>query len=245
MSQFQPAAAMILAAGLGERMRPFTLDRPKPLLPVGGRALIDWTLDRFAAFGIGNIVINLHYKAEMLERHLAGRGDLPIRLSREPERLETAGGVANALPLLGDRPFYVANADTIWLDGPTPALDRLSVTWDEERMDALLLLMAVPRADSYEGAGDFMMDAAGRLTKRPERRIAPYVYAGLQIVSPRLFRDRPQGAFGFMKLWLRAQEEGRLFGLVHDGAWFHVGTPEALAATGEQLDPRNARWLER
>jgi MurNAc alpha-1-phosphate uridylyltransferase len=245
MSQFKPAAAMVLAAGLGERMRPLTLDRPKPLLPVGGQALIDWTLDRFAAAGVGTVVVNLHYKAEMLERHLAARPGPAILLSHEAERLETGGGVAKALPLLGERPFYVANSDTIWLDGPTPALDRLAATWDEARMDALLLLMAVPRAESYEGPGDFMMDAAGRLTKRPERRIAPYVYAGLHIAAPRLFRDCPQGAFRLTELWLRAQEEGRLFGLVHDGAWFHVGTPEALAATDEHLDPRNARWLER
>jgi len=242
MSGFKPTAARVLAAGLGERMRPLTLERPKPLLTVGGKALIDWTLDRMEAAGIGRIVVNLHYKGEMLEKHLAGRG---IQLSHELERLETGGGVAKALPLLGDQPFYVANSDTIWLDGPTPALDRLAAIWDAERMDALLLLMSAPRADDYDGAGDFLMDPAGRLTKRPERMIAPYVYAGLQIASPRLFRDRPEGSFGFMRLWLRAQEEGRLFGLVHDGAWFHVGTPDTLAATDYQLDPRNARWLER
>lgn len=242
MSEFKPTAAMVLAAGLGERMRPLTLERPKPLLTVGGKALIDWTFDRLEAAGIDRVVVNLHYKAEMLEKHLAGRD---ILLSHEPERLETGGGVAKALPLLGDRPFLVVNSDTIWLDGPTPALDRLAMTWDAERMDALLLLMAAPRADDYDGAGDFMMDPAGRLTRRPERLIAPYVYAGLQLVSPRLFRDRPEGSFGFMRLWMRAQEEGRLFGLVHDGAWFHVGTPDTLAAADYQLDPRNARWLER
>ena len=245
MLESSTTAAMVLAAGLGERMRPLTLERPKPLLSAGGRTLIDWTLDRFARFGIRRIVVNLHYKPEMLERHLAKRTDLDIALSREDERLETGGGVAKALPLLGDRPFFVANADTIWLDGPVPALKRLAVTWDAEKMDALLLMMAVPRADGYEGPGDFTMDAAGHVAKRLERRIAPYVYAGLQLVSPRLFRAAPTGPFSIMKLWMRAQEEGRLFGLVHDGAWFHVGTPDTLVAADFQLDPRNARWLER
>jgi MurNAc alpha-1-phosphate uridylyltransferase len=179
----------------------------------------------------------------MLEQHLSGRGDLDLRLSHEPERLETGGGIVRALPLLGAAPFYVANADSIWLDGPVPALDRLAMTWDDARMDVLLLLMAAPRSELYEGAGDFMMDPVGGLTFRPERRIAPYVYAGLHIASPRLFKDAPDGAFGVTRLWRRAEAEGRLFGLVHDGAWFHVGTPEALSAADSQLDPRNARWL--
>lgn len=241
----RPQQAMVLAAGLGERMRPLTLERPKPLLSVGGRALIDWTLDRFAAVGVRQIVVNLHYKADLLERHLAGRGDLDIRLSHEPERLETGGGISRAMPLLGDEPFYVANSDNIWLDGPSPALDRLAVRWDPEQMDALLLLMSAPRSDTYEGAGDFMMDPVGRLKFRPERRIAPYVYAGLHITSPRLFDNAPDGPFRLTDLWRRSEAAGRLYGLVHDGAWFHVGTPDALAAADSQLDPRNARWLER
>jgi MurNAc alpha-1-phosphate uridylyltransferase len=236
---------MVLAAGLGERMRPLTLDRPKPLLEVAGRALIDWTLDRFAAAGIGRVVVNTHYKADMLESHLAGRRDLDIAVSREDARLETGGGIVRALPLLGDAPFYVANSDSIWLDGPSPALDRLALGWDPERMDALLLLMAAPRCEIYEGPGDFMMDALGRLTFRPERRIAPYVFCGLHITQPRLFRDAPEGPFGLTRLWRRAAAEGRLFGLAHDGLWFHVGTPEALEAADGQLDIRHARWLER
>ncbi len=236
---------MVLAAGLGERMRPLTLDRPKPLLEVGGKALIDWTLDRFAAAGIPEIVVNTHYKAEMLESHLKQRGDLNIKISHEAERLETGGGVVRALPHFHDAPFYVANADSIWLDGPTPALARLARSWDPARMDVLLLLMSVPRSDSYEGWGDFMMDAAGRLTFRPERRVAPYVYAGLHISAPRLFADAPEGSFSLTRLWRKAEAEGRLYGLVHDGAWFHVGTPEALEAADGQLDARNARWLER
>jgi MurNAc alpha-1-phosphate uridylyltransferase len=236
---------MVLAAGLGERMRPLTLDSPKPLLMAGGRALIDWTLDRFAAAGIANIVVNAHYKADQIERHVQGRTDLAIQISHEAERLETGGGVTRALPLLGDAPFYVANSDSVWLDGPTPAMDRLAAVWDGDRMDALLLLMTAPRSEMYEGAGDFMMDAAGRLTFRPERRIAPYVYTGLHIAAPGLFADAPEGSFRLTKLWRKAEAAGRLFGLVHDGAWFHVGTPDALADADSQLDPRNARWLER
>jgi MurNAc alpha-1-phosphate uridylyltransferase len=241
----RPKTAMVLAAGLGERMRPLTLDRPKPLLEVGGKTLIDWTLDRFAAGGITDIVVNSHYKAEMLEQHLQTRDDLKIRISREAERLETGGGIANALPQLGDAPFYVANSDSIWLDGPTPALDRLARTWDPARMDALLLLMSAPRSDDYEGPGDFLMDPDGRLTFRPERRITPYVYTGLHICAPVLFADAPSGSFRLTELWRRAEAQGRLFGVVHDGAWFHVGTPGALEAADGQLDARNARWLER
>jgi MurNAc alpha-1-phosphate uridylyltransferase len=244
-AEHRPKAAMVLAAGIGERMRPLTLDKPKPLLEVGGRALIDWTLDRFAAGGISSIVVNTHYKAEMLERHLAGRRDLDIQISRESERLETGGGVARALPHFDGAPFYVANADSVWLDGPTRAVDRLATAWRPDRMDALLLLMAAPRSDFYDGPGDFMMDPLGRLTFRPERRIAPYVYAGLHIAAPRLFDGAPEGPFRLTKLWRKAEAEGRLFGLVHDGAWFHVGTPDALADADSQLDPRNARWLER
>jgi MurNAc alpha-1-phosphate uridylyltransferase len=240
-----PQTAMVLAAGIGERMRPLTLDTPKPLLQVGGRALIDWTLDRMAAVGISRVVVNTHYKADMLERHLKARADIDIAISYEPERLETGGGVTRALPLLGDSPFYVANSDSVWLDGPTPAMNRLAAIWDAERMDVLMLLMAAPRSELYEGPGDFMMDASGRLTFRPERRIAPYVYSGLHIVHPRLFAEAPEGSFRLTRLWRKAEAEGRLFGLVHDGAWFHVGTPDALAAADGHLDPRNARWLER
>ncbi len=241
----RPQIAMILAAGLGERMRPLTLDRPKPLLEAGGRTLIDWTLDRFAAAGIRRVVVNAYYKAAMLEAHLQTRRDINIDISHEPERLETGGGIARALPMLGGEPFYVANSDSVWLDGPTPALDRLAAAWDGDRMDALLLLMTAPRSDLYVGPGDFMMDSAGRLSARPERRIAPYVYAGLHICHPRLFATAPEGPFRLTRLWREAEAAGRLFGLVHDGVWFHVGTPDALADADSQLDERNARWLER
>jgi MurNAc alpha-1-phosphate uridylyltransferase len=241
----QLKSAMVLAAGLGERMRPLTLNKPKPLIEVGGKALIDWTLDRFAAAGIEQLVVNTHYKAEMLEAHLRERSDHAIRFSREAERLETGGGVTNALPLLGKEPFYIANSDSVWLDGPSPALDRMFAAWDPERMDVLLMLMSAPRSDYYDGPGDFLMDPAGRLSFRPDRRVVPYVYAGLHIASPRLFDGAPEGSFRLTKLWRQAEAHGRLFGLVHDGAWFHIGTPDAVEAANSQLDPRNARWLLR
>ncbi len=241
----QLKTAMVLAAGLGERMRPLTLEKPKPLLVVGGKPLIDWTLDRFADAGIGTVVVNTHYKAEMLEAHLQGRSDIVIRISHETERLETGGGVTKALPLLGDAPFYVANSDSVWLDGPTPALERMAAAWDPDRMDVLLMLMSAPRAEYYDGAGDFLMDPAGRLSFRPDRRVVPYVYAGLHISAPSLFDGAPEGSFRLTRLWRQAEARGRLFGVVHDGAWFHVGTPDALAGAGGQLDARNARWLER
>ena len=241
----QLKTAMVLAAGLGERMRPLTLEKPKPLLAVGGKALIDWTLDRFVEGGVGKIVVNTHYKAEMLQAHLQDRPGPAIEISHEDERLETGGGVTKALPLLGDAPFYVANSDSVWLDGPTPALERMNAAWDPDRMDVLLMLMSAPRAEYYDGAGDFLMDPAGRLSFRPDRRVVPYVYAGLHIATSKLFKGAPEGSFRLTRLWREAEARGRLFGLVHDGAWFHVGTPDALAAADGQLDARNARWLER
>jgi len=240
----QLKTAMVLAAGLGERMRPLTLERPKPLIEVGGKPLIDWTLDRFAAAGIERVVVNTHYKAEMLEAHLRERSGT-IRISHEAERLETGGGVTKALPLLGDEPFYVANSDSVWLDGPTPALDRMITAWDPDRMDVLLMLMSAPRSDYYDGPGDFLMDPSGRLAFRPDRRVVPYVYAGLHIASPHSFDGAPEGSFRLTKVWREAEARGRLFGLVHDGAWFHIGTPDAVEAADSQLDPRNARWLLR
>ena len=234
----RPKTAMVLAAGLGERMRPLTLDKPKPLLEVGGKTLIDWTLDRFAIGGITDIVVNSFYKAEMLEKHLQKRDDVKIRISQESQRLETGGGIANALKLLGDKPFYVANSDSVWLDGPTPALDRLARTWDPEQMDVLLLLMSAPRSDYYEGQGDFLMDPTGALTFRPERIVSPYVYAGLHICAPALFADAPEGSFRLTDLWRRAEAAGRLFGLVHDGPWFHVTTPDDLEENERLLAER-------
>lgn len=236
--------AIILAAGLGERMRPLTDTLPKPLLAVGGRPMIDWALDRLDAARIPDVVINLFYRGAQIESHLQERARPRIVFSHEAERLETGGGTKQALPLLGDAPFLAVNADMIWLDGPTPALERLAARWDDETMDCLLLLHSAPKAMSYEGKGDFTLDPLGRLKRRREREIAPFVYAGVQIVHPRLFADTPDGAFSFNLLFDRAIAKGRSFGLVHDGAWFHIGTPQALADADPLLNTRNARWLE-
>jgi MurNAc alpha-1-phosphate uridylyltransferase len=220
---------MVLAAGLGERMRPLTDTRPKPLIEVRGRAMIDSILDRLQAAGVSEVVINLHYLGEMIEAHLKARKKPRLRFTRETERLETGGGVRKALPLLGKAPFFVLNGDVCWLDGCTPALKRLALAWDDARMDALLLLHPTAFAVGYEGPGDFVLAADGRLRRRHEREVAPFVFAGLQILHPRLFADSPEGAFSLNRLYDRAAAARRLWGLRHDGEWFHVGTPAQLA----------------
>ncbi len=231
-----PQKAMVMAAGLGLRMRPLTLERPKPLIPVMGKPMLDHALDRLEEAGVTSAVVNSHYKGEMIAAHLAGRTAPAITLSPEDTLLETGGGVKKALPLLGTDPVYVVNADILWLDGPSPTLARLARHWKPEEMDALLLLMATTKAVGYEGRGDYYMDPLGRLTRRGEMEIAPFVYAGVQIVKPELFgQDTPDGAFSTNLIWDRAQEAGRLFGLAHDGLWFHIGTPDALAETEEML----------
>ncbi|AWK87770.1 nucleotidyltransferase family protein [Azospirillum thermophilum] len=229
-----PSVAMVLAAGLGKRMRPLTNGRPKPLIPVRGRAMLDHALDRLAEAGVPTAVVNSHYLGGMIERHLADRlRERPapaILHSPEAEPLETGGGVKHALPLLGTAPVYTINADIFWLDGPVPALKRLAGHWDAERMDALLLLMATTRAVGYDGPGDFHMDPLGGLSRRRQGEVAPFVFAGLQIVKPELFAaDTPDGAFSTNLIWDRAAAAGRLHGLAHDGDWFHIGTPDGLA----------------
>ncbi len=219
-------SAMVLSAGLGLRMRPLTDSRPKPLVALQGRALLDHALDRLRAAGVARLVVNTHYKAEMIERHLAGQPD--VRLSYEPDRLETGGGVSRALPLLGADPFYVVNSDAVWRDGAQPALGRLGAAWDSTTMDALLLLQPTGRAVGYAGAGDYDCAADGRILRRQEGVPADYVFAGVQVLHPRLFADAPEGAFSLNVLFDRAQAEGRLHGLPHDGEWYHVGTPEDL-----------------
>jgi MurNAc alpha-1-phosphate uridylyltransferase len=222
----RPTHAMVLAAGLGLRMRPITLHTPKPLVAVAGRTMLDRALDHLTAAGITRLVVNTHWLPDRIASHLAGRSD--ITLSPEPELLETGGGVARALPLLGDQPFFVVNSDILWTDGASPALARLAAAWDEDRMDALLLLVPTARAVGYDGDGDFFVDAAGVPRRRRPREVAPTLFSGVQILSPRLFAEAPSGKFSLNVLYDRALEEGRLFGLVHDGRWFHVGTPEAL-----------------
>ncbi len=216
--------AMVLAAGLGTRMKPLTETRPKPLIPLAGKTLIDRVLDHLNASGVAEIVVNTHYKAEMLEMHLAKRDG--VVFSPEPDLLETGGGVKNALPQLGNSAFFVVNSDAVWLDGPTPALQRMMRAWDEEKMDALLLLQRTVAVRGPAGRGDFFLDSDGYVARRQERAIAPYLFAGIQILHPRLFNGAPDGAFSLNLLYDQAEEAGRLRGIVHDGEWYHVGTPE-------------------
>ena len=228
--------AMVLAAGLGLRMRPLTLTRPKPLIEVGGRSMLDHALDRLATAGIGEAVVNAHHLAEQIEAHLQARQGAPrTRLSLETELLETGGGVKKALAMLGSHPFFVINADILWLDGPTPALQRLKDAWDPARMDALLLLTPTVSAVGYDGRGDFHMDPYGRLARRSADDVAPFVFSGVHITKPELFADTPDGAFSNNLIWNRAEAAGRLYGLRHDGAWFHVGTPEAIGDANERI----------
>lgn len=220
--------AMVLAAGLGTRMRPLTEECPKPLLQLGGRSLLDHALDRLAAAGVEEVVVNAHWLAEQVEAAIARRTAPRILLQREETLLETGGGVAMALPRLGPRPFAVVNGDAFWLDGPTPALARLAAAFDEAAMDALLLMVRTTQVDGAVGAGDFLLDPLGRMRRPKEREIAPYLFAGVQILSPRLFEGAPAGAFSLNRLYDAAIARGRLFGLVHDGLWFHLSTPEDL-----------------
>ncbi len=223
-----PKRAMVLAAGLGTRMKTLTEDRPKPLVEVSGRTMLDTILDRIAAAGIGEVVINLYYMGDKIVEHLAERQEPAIVYSREDDLLETGGGVKKALPLLGDDPFFVTNGDVCWLDGYSSALERLAAHWNEEEMDGLLLLHPTVNAFGYDGFGDFMMSPDGRITRREEREIAPFIYAGIQILHPRFFEGAPEGAFSLNLLYDRAIENERLFGIRHDGEWFHIGTPEEL-----------------
>ncbi|MGF1454783.1 MAG: nucleotidyltransferase family protein [Alphaproteobacteria bacterium] len=232
-----PPKAMVLAAGLGTRMRPLTDDRPKPLVPVLGRPLIDRVLDRLAEAGIAETVVNIHYKGAMLRDHLASRRTAPrIRISDETDALlDTGGGVVKALPLLGGAPFVTYNADSIWLEANGPNIPRLIERFDSDTMDALMLIVPLVNCCGFDGRGDFTMDADGRLAWRPKGGFAPFAWTGVQMVSPRLFRDPPHGAFSTRILWDRAMAEGRLFGLRLDGYWMHVGTPQGVLDAEDRL----------
>lgn len=224
--------AMVLAAGLGKRMRPLTASQPKPLVRVAGKALIDHSLDQLAAAGVTKAVVNTHYLADSLEGHLQVRKAGPqIVISDEREQLlETGGGMVRAQALLPD-PFFCLNSDNIWLDGPQNVFAELSRAWDAERMDALLLLVPHARALNYRGEGDFHLDPSGRVSRRRPGRVAPFIYTGIQLVSHRLLRDAPEGPFSTNVLWDRAMEEDRLYGISHSGIWFEVGEPSAIAPT--------------
>jgi N-acetyl-alpha-D-muramate 1-phosphate uridylyltransferase len=226
-----PDRAMVLAAGLGTRMRPFNGQTPKPLVQVGGKALIDHVLDRLADIGVERAVVNVHHLADQIERHLQSRQRPRIIISDERHALlGTGGGVVKALAALGDAPFFHVNSDTIWIDGVKPNLGLLAAAFAADRMDALLLLAPTATSVGYAGRGDFAMAADGRLTWRGERDVVPFVYAGAAILAPALFRGAPAGAFPLTAVFDRAAEAGRLYGLRLDGVWMHVGTPEAVAA---------------
>ena len=224
-----PTHAMVLAAGFGTRLRPITENLPKPLVRVAGTPLIDFALDRLAEIGVRHAVVNTHWLGEMIEDHLKDRKQPTIEFSHEREILETGGGILKALPRLGDDPFYVVNGKIIWFNGKVDALLRLAEAWDDGAMDGLLLLQPTATAVGYDGLGDFFLDQTGRIRRRREWEVAPFLYSGIQILHPRLFKAAPKGAFSLNILYDRAIEAGRLHGLRHDGEWYHVSTPRHLA----------------
>jgi len=228
--------AMVLAAGLGQRMRPITERLPKPLIEIGGKAMLDRMLDALAAGGIERAIVNVHHLADKIKAHVAGRRAPRIEISDETDLLlETGGGVAKALARLGGDGFVVANADIVLLDWPSPALARLRARWDATRMDALLLVQETAFATGYEGSGDYFLGPHGALKRRRPGEVAPYVFTGIQILHARLFDGAPAGPFSLNRLYDRAEAAGRLFGLCHDGKWLHVGTPEAIAGAEAAL----------
>jgi N-acetyl-alpha-D-muramate 1-phosphate uridylyltransferase len=231
MTPNSPTRAMVLAAGLGTRMRPLTDALPKPLVPVASKPLLDHVLDRLADVGVTTAVVNVHYMADAIEAHLKGRTRPNIVISDERgELLDTGGGVVKALTVLGDAPFFHVNSDTVWIEGVMPNLNRLAAQFDPGLMDAVLLVAATATSIGYEGRGDFAMMPDGRLRRRAEREVVPFVYAGAAILSPAMFEGAPAGKFSLNTLFDRSLEAGRLFGLRLEGTWMHVGTPAAIKA---------------
>lgn len=223
---------MIMAAGLGTRMRPLTNECPKPLVRVRGKALIDHVIDRLVQAGVTMIAVNVHYRADMIEEHLSKRKDVEIRISDErQELLDSGGGIFNTLPLFEGEPFFHVNADTVWVEGTGHALNRLKARWNPETMDALMLLAPTVNTVCYDGRGDFMMDADGRLSRVPEHHIAPFVWMSVEIAHPRLFDSAPGGKFSINPLWDVAIEKGRLYGQRLDGVWMHIDRPDAITAS--------------
>jgi MurNAc alpha-1-phosphate uridylyltransferase len=227
----KPTRAMVRAAGLGLRMRPLTDRMPKPLVPVAGSPLLDHVLDKLADAGVSETVVNVHYLPDQIIAHVAKRARPKVIISDERDVvLGTGGGVVKALPLLGNDPFFHLNADTMWIDGVRPNLARLAETFDPDRMDILLLMAPTANSIGYSGNGDYAMASDGTLRKRKENQVVPFVYAGVAIMSPSLFKDAPKGEFSLTRMFDRANEQERLFGLRLDGVWMHVGTPDAVHA---------------
>jgi MurNAc alpha-1-phosphate uridylyltransferase len=219
-------------------MRPLTATRPKPLIEVNGKALLDHVLEKLRLAGVKRVVVNVHYLADALEAHLQTRNHgLEVIISDERDLLlETGGGLVRAAPLIDSDPFLALNSDNLWIDGPADTLKLLASHWDDSKMDALLLLVPQARALNHNGMGDFHMDPTGRIRRREKSHVAPFVFTGIQIVSKRLLRDAPDGPFSTNILWDRAIEEGRCFGAVHQGLWFDVGTPQSIQLTEMALE---------
>jgi MurNAc alpha-1-phosphate uridylyltransferase len=231
-----PSKAMVLAAGLGLRMRPLTDHMPKPLVRVAGRPLLDYGLDKLAAAGVTDAVVNVHYLGDQIIDHVAPRSRPRVTISDERDQvLGTGGGVVKALPLLGTKPFFHVNSDTMWIDGVRSNLTRLAETFDPEQMDILLLMAPTATSIGYGGRGDYAMLPDGALRKRREHQVVPFVYAGAAILSPAIFAGAPKGEFSLTKMFDAANEQERLFGLRLDGVWMHVGTPDAVAAAEEAV----------
>ncbi len=236
-----PRTGMVLAAGRGERLRPITDTLPKPLVEIAGKPLIDHAIDRLVEAGIERVVVNVHHLADRMIEHLAARTSPEILISRETgdHALETGGAVVHAAALLGSDPFYLVNGDSFWLNGKMSALKRLAAAWDADRFDAVMLLQRTVTAVGYDGNyGDWMLDQLGTPRRRREREIAPYFYAGLQLISPKAFEDAPEGAFSVSVIFDRLAASGRLGALIHDGEWYHVSTPDGLALVKERLERR-------
>jgi len=224
-----PSKAMVLAAGLGLRMRPITDHLPKPLVSVAGKPLLDHVLDKLAEAGVSEAVVNVHYLPDQIIDHVKGRSRPKVTISDERDQvLGTGGAIVKALPLLGDAPFFHLNADTMWIDGAQPNLTRLAAAFDPARMDILLLMAPTAGSIGYAGRGDFAMAPDGTLRKRKELEVVPFVYAGVAILSPHLFNEAPCGEFSLTDIFDRVGDQGRLFGLRLDGVWMHVGTPDAI-----------------
>ncbi|WP_244493740.1 nucleotidyltransferase family protein [Aureimonas sp. AU4] len=228
-SAAKPRTAMILAAGLGKRMRPITSTIPKPLVEVRGKALIDYGLDALARNGVERVVVNVHYMAELMRAHLRKRRDMEVVVSDETDRLlESGGGIVRARPLLGDDPFYLLNADTFWIDGYRDNLDLVADLWDPAKSDITLLIAEMRQATGYEGRGDFTMDKEGRLRRVAERDMSPFIYAGAGILNPAVFDGLPEETFSLNRVFDTAIAADRLYGVRLDGLWITVGTPAAV-----------------
>lgn len=227
--------AFILAAGFGKRMRPLTETTPKPLLQIGGRTLLDHTLDRLEAAGVEDVVINTHYLAEQIEEHLAGRTSIKIHFSREEELLDTGGGIKNTLDHFGDDPFYVLSGDGFWTEGPEkPALERLAEFWDPAQMDILMLLQPKKSMFLTTGVGDYHLEPEGRAIRAHDKRGA-YMFTSIRITNTQVFGMTPNGPFSYLELMDKSQKRGRLYGLVHEGDWHHISTPHDLEAVDQRF----------